>query len=348
MASKLQSCARTAKIFLASAEASYVGGVGLGDPKLAFQYSKNRVFTLIMELRMTETFSCDEQHANRAARAAMGEIAWPTIALAAVLFPAYGGVIAVYAAGGLPIWAATAILAVILYATYTVVHEAVHASISGKSRRLKPLNDALGFIGGQLIGTPFTAHRKEHLAHHAHTNHEGRDPDLRLARGGLGGLLAGTLRALPHQVAYYLKNNWAKASGRDRTVLVAEIVVAIAWRLALAYSLGLTAAVFLLIVANLIGIFITLVLFAWIVHRPHTATERYRDTSSFVFPKPFDTAISSLWLFQNYHAIHHLFPRVPFYRYRQVFRQIEPVMVRQGSPIFRIGAAAPQADADPG
>ncbi len=288
---------------------------------------------------MTDVFSPDEQHANCAARAAMGEVAWPTLVLAVVLLSAYPGVIAAYALGALPISAAAAFLAVIVYATYTVVHEAVHGSISGKAQRLKPLNDALGYIGGQLIGTPFTAHRKEHLAHHAHTNIEGRDPDLRLARGGLGGLLVGTLRALPHQVAYYLDNNWAKASGRDRTVLVAEIVVAIGWRLVLAYSLGLTAAFFLLIVANLIGIFITLVLFAWIVHRPHTATGRYRDTSTFVFPRLFDTVISWLWLFQNYHAIHHLFPRVPFYRYRQVFREIEPVMERRGSPIHRVGGA---------
>ena len=86
------------------------------------------------------------------------------------------------------------------------------------------------------------------------------------------------------------------------------------------------AAFFLLVVANLIGIFVTLVLFAWIVHRPHTETGRYRDTASFVFPTSIDTVVSWLWLFQNYHAIHHLFPRIPFYRYRAVFRQIRPAM----------------------
>ena len=44
-----------------------------------------------------------------------------------------------------------------------------------------------------------------------------------------------------------------------------------------------------------------------------------------------------LWLFQNYHSIHHLFPRVPFYRYPSVFGDIEEIMVARGAPVYHLG-----------
>lgn len=283
----------------------------------------------------------DEKFANGVAREAMGEVAWPTIALAAGAFLAYAGVFAGYLAGLVPLWAATLSIALALYACYTVLHEAVHGSIGGTNRRMKWVNEALGYVSGQLIGTPFIAHRKEHFAHHNHTNHTGRDPDLKLAGGSIRRVIVGTFRALPDQVVYFIENNWQHASRKDRAILITETVVGLGWRIAFGMYLGWTAAIALLVVANLTGIFVTLVFFAWLVHWPHRITGRYRDTGTFVFSGTLDTVISWLWLwlFQNYHSIHHLFPRVPFYRYRQVFRQIEPVMQRNGSPIQRFGAA---------
>ena len=42
------------------------------------------------------------------------------------------------------------------------------------------------------------------------------------------------------------------------------------------------------------------------------------------------------WMFQNYHSIHHLFPRVPFYKYAELFEEIEDVMVAKQAPIYNI------------
>jgi hypothetical protein len=43
-----------------------------------------------------------------------------------------------------------------------------------------------------------------------------------------------------------------------------------------------------------------------------------------------------IWVNQNYHSIHHLFPRVPFYRYPALFNDIERIMVAKGAPIYRL------------
>jgi fatty acid desaturase len=34
----------------------------------------------------------------------------------------------------------------------------------------------------------------------------------------------------------------------------------------------------------------------------------------------------------------HVFPRVPFYRYRRIFDEIEDVMIARGAPIYRLGS----------
>jgi len=49
------------------------------------------------------------------------------------------------------------------------------------------------------------------------------------------------------------------------------------------------------------------------------------------------------WLGQNLHSIHHLFPRVPFYKYHALHRDIEPVLQAQGTPIIGIFSREPVA-----
>lgn len=40
------------------------------------------------------------------------------------------------------------------------------------------------------------------------------------------------------------------------------------------------------------------------------------------------------WFGQSLHSIHHAFPRVPFYRYHALFREIESVMRAHGAPMI--------------
>jgi len=93
----------------------------------------------------------------------------------------------------------------------------------------------------------------------------------------------------------------------------------------------------LTVLANLLGNFIIVALFAVAVHHPNTERGRYLDTSTIILPAWINGPVTWLWLFQNYHSIHHLFPRVPFYRYRAVFDRIADIMAARGAPIHRIG-----------
>ncbi|MEM9704935.1 MAG: fatty acid desaturase [Pseudomonadota bacterium] len=278
----------------------------------------------------------NEAGANRAARRHMGDVAWPTVALFVFCLVGYVSALALTALGIVGPVSGFLATAFLVYLSYTIVHEAVHGSIHGSEKSLKWASDAMGYICAQFFGLAFTIHRKEHLAHHRNTNAHGEDPDLALVTGGLIGLLRGALIALPMQVKYYLDNHWATASKREKAIIFAEYSVMISWRIGFIAVAGWKVSLLLLLGATLLGILMLLLSFAWIVHRSFDVTGRYKDTSTIIFPEPFDTVISWLWLFQNYHSIHHLFPRVPFYRYRRLFREIEEIMVANGAPILRI------------
>ena len=279
----------------------------------------------------------EEARANAAARARMGAVAWPTMALGVAVLIGYGLVLAAAMSGAVPLWGALIASALLYYPSYTVTHEAVHGNIGGKSKSLEWLNSLFGYASAQINGAAFTTHRKEHLAHHRYTNKPGRDPDLYISDGRFISVIKGAFVALTVQLTFYLRSNWQDASLMERAAVVLEYGTMIAWRLAIV-ALGFwDVALVVFILGSFGGLVLLLTLFAWLVHRPYDVVGRYRDTSTIIFPRPIDGLVSWLWLFQNYHSIHHLFPGVPFYRYRDVFADDEDIMLANGAPIMRVG-----------
>ena len=49
-------------------------------------------------------------------------------------------------------------------------------------------------------------------------------------------------------------------------------------------------------------------------------------------------------MFQNFHLIHHLFPRIPFYLYPNAFRSLKPVLEKEHAHIYEFGAAKTRGD----
>ena len=76
--------------------------------------------------------------------------------------------------------------------------------------------------------------------------------------------------------------------------------------------------------------------FAYLVHEPHEATDRYRDTNIFIFKNWGHKLITWAYCFQNYHLIHHLYPRIPFYRYPEVYDEVKPILEGEKSNIIEV------------
>jgi fatty acid desaturase len=82
----------------------------------------------------------------------------------------------------------------------------------------------------------------------------------------------------------------------------------------------------LYVIPSIIGIGLLVTWFQWLPHQPNTSTDRYLNTRVYTWLFSTFTLIE-----QDHHLIHHMFPRIPFYRYRTVYRRIRPSLVEHGA-----------------
>ncbi|MEH6568679.1 MAG: fatty acid desaturase [Halioglobus sp.] len=276
-----------------------------------------------------------DQKARKIAKTYMGDVAWPTVILGCVVFASYFATPLLVANGILPLFVALPIMVLLTYAAYTVMHEAAHGSINGSQTSLRWLNELMGYGAGLVFMVPLTAHRHEHLAHHRNTNDPEMDPDYPVSGISESGFRAAkiTLSLLWSNYRYYIKHRWNCAPKSQNLRFCLEIALAVGLRLVfMAQGLWFEGFV-LFFLGGLGGAILLMYLFAYLPHRPYNSTERYENTATFVIPGVFGKLVTVLWGFQNYHSIHHLFPRVPFYKYRAVFDEIEETMAAKRAPV---------------
>lgn len=279
-----------------------------------------------------------DQRARSAAQTYMGRLAWPTIVMGLLAVVSYVATPFLVVSGQLSFIFGAALMVLLTYMSYTVLHDAAHGSINGSHKSLRWVNEAMGYLAAWVLGIPLTAHRHEHLAHHRNTNHAEDDPDhvvANMARSPLHAVWA-AIRVVSGQYSYYMKHRWAVSPKSQNLRFCIEVAMALGLRiLFVVFGLG-WEGVALFTVAGIGGVMVLMYLFAYIVHVPHDKMGRYHDTSTIIAPKFCNTLVTCLWGFQNYHSIHHLFPRVPFYQYRKLFDEIGDIMIARGAPVYSV------------
>ncbi|MEN9646405.1 MAG: hypothetical protein RL238_3074 [Actinomycetota bacterium] len=277
-----------------------------------------------------------------------GRVAWPTVLLCLALLAGYTGAIVGWATGVLPLWAGFIINAAITYAFYTVHHDANHKAISGRQERWRWLDTACGAIAAVPLQLSFKGWSAEHLRHHAYTNDPARDPDFQVA-GPLSAIpikwmmanVFGIIGALPYgdrlvgKIVAKMVPAGAAPAGEPNQRLKQEqkrirryqrigFIALIA-----SIPLGLFVPTFFLWwLPGRVGVLILVIFFQWMPHVPYDDTSRYKNTR-------INTFLGSTWLLfqQDYHLIHHLYPTVPWYRYRAVYREVRPLLEAEGARI---------------
>ncbi len=274
---------------------------------------------------------------GEAARALSPAIAWPTIALTALLVPSHLALIAFGLSGAVPVWWLTLPLGVSAYLHYTPAHEAIHRNIV-RSRRFDPANRAIGWWAALLSGMTWPLLLRTHLAHHAHTN-GARDPDA-FVQGPLWRLFA--MAALSVWTNLVPVPFWTLLYGKDGPKLgyldAWKVMRAHEWRRhQIAHGLmcaGVWGAVLtgygveafaLYVVPATIGRLLMGIFLSWLPHRPFVPGDRYKATT---LRKGRLIAILSVG--HSMHLVHHLWPRVPFYRYQRLYRALAPVLHDRG------------------
>lgn len=295
-----------------------------------------------------ESFIQQSKYADKTARKYVGGIGNPTLALLLASYVGFAGSIFLFGFDIISPFLATLLVAVFTYFSYTPLHEAVHSNIHGGNENFRWLNDACGYLGGQLIAVSYRSHRLEHFAHHRHTNVVNKDPDIIIssfAKGPLHALFA-ALGFLGLQNSYLAKNYWKKVSNRERAIYCLEIITLIGWRVLLIvcliafFATGLLETLTVILGGYYIGAFFTVYWFAYRPHHPYNKQKRFENTASLIMPR-WLRFIEWFWLGQNLHSIHHLYPRVPFYRYRALHNEIEPTLRSHQTPIIGIYSRRP-------
>ena len=250
-----------------------------------------------------------------------------TLVLELELFALFFVATGLTVAGLIPMWLGALGNTVFLYALYTVVHEAVHANISSRRKELRWIDTVAGIIACAPLFLNYHQHKRQHMAHHAHTN-EDSDPDI-YARGSFLGWIL--LRLPAALINYFNPVQQYRDCQRFNCTRREHVYTFISFATHAAIVIGLVVAgywrevLFLWFVPWWIGQTVMLTFFTWTPHHDHHETGRYRNTRVSLFP-----FANFLLQGQNYHLIHHMMPAIPYYRYKPVFDELRPVLEARG------------------
>jgi beta-carotene hydroxylase len=291
----------------------------------------------------------DFRSATVRARAHETNIAWPTIVLCVIVVAGFWTTAWLAASGALSLWWAVPINALLAYAAYTPAHEAVHGNVHRIPGRAQSegtwLNNVVGALASSALLHNFPMHQLSHLAHHAHTNDPARDPDHWMAVRGLHRVLFKAFSLIGAHYFAELRLCIARRSDGKRRIIMGVMQnmlwLSLVALLAVAYDPW--AALAATVLSAWLGSAILAWAFDWLPHVPHTSRERFFDTRVTLFPVAVNGLLTRLFLFQNYHHIHHLWPRIPFHRYQRVHQELEDFLAAQGVAIDRWGDSTPLA-----
>ena len=252
-------------------------------------------------------------------------VAWWTLGLFVGCVVVWVSLMVMTLWGVLSLWVGLPLLSIFSFVAFTPMHDASHRSIA----RARWVNEVVGRCCALLLAAPFPAFRYVHLEHHKHTNHDEKDPDMWSGRGPVWLL---PLRWLTQDLHYYVVylSNWSKRSKAERWETVLTLCALVTLVGGLLY-MGASLFVLCWLCSARVGIGILAYSFDYLPHKPHHITsseDRYKAT--LVRPSPL---LTPLFLYQNYHLIHHLYPGVPFYRYGEIWRAQKDFLIAQGTEV---------------
>ncbi len=244
------------------------------------------------------------------------QVAWPTVFLFLVSTIVFVGTTSLAVQGELAMTVGMLINSVCLYNLFSVFHDASHSAVS-RNRRL---NDTIGYLSFGLLSPhmPFNVLRSIHMIHHKNANSESDIADTYVTRGPWWLL---PLRWLTLDVSYlrtYWKRRAFRKTGEKAILMLAFSLTAIT--IAVLLWLGYWQELLMLwFIPGRITILLISLVFVYLPHYPHTVTQKEDPYQATSIRKGWEWLLNPLFLYQNYHLVHHLYPAAPFYRMQKIW-----------------------------
>lgn len=262
-------------------------------------------------------------------------IAWQEVGIILTTYAVVIGGVYFGSHGILPYWLVLIASSLAIYAIFTPLHDATHRAVSKNAF----LNDLLGTIAAQPLLPGFTVgiYRYLHLEHHRHTGDPERDPDERMVSAPMPWRFLAIMFIEIHWLAWY----WKSISQRNGWALVRDvtsIVISVGWQAAWLLSPYAWEFFIYFMIPQRLGILITGYFFASIQHPEGVRESEYPIHATRMFSG--GVLARTVMISQSQHLMHHLFPKVPFYRYNRAWKiskpQLEPEGLIWDSPIGKM------------
>ncbi|MGH8539645.1 MAG: fatty acid desaturase [Stenotrophobium sp.] len=237
--------------------------------------------------------------------------------------------------------AAVAILlqTVATFMQFTVLHDGVHRSLARSYPRVNMFvtNIAGAFLGLIGVGAAF---RYVHFKHHRHTNETGSDPDLWSGKG-LRWLMPLHWATADSYYGYVILKDWLIIPLRERVQILFGITVLVSIFGTCAWLGYAREALLYWILPGRLAITWLAFAFNYLPHHPHEVEQRHNPYASTNVREGLEPLSNWIFLYQNYHLIHHLYPSVPFYCYAKIWRNNRSKFVSLGAPVLRWYGSVP-------
>ena len=252
----------------------------------------------------------------------MPKIEWPTLALVLACLCVWAGATTWLVGVSLPLSIILTALSIALFCS--LQHEIIH----GHPFRSRFANEALVFPTLCLV-IPFQRFRETHLAHHTDSllTDPYDDPESNYLDGGdwetlpgpvkailranntlLGRLILGPILA---QIAF-MRDDWHQIRAGDRIVLTGWLWHIPSVSLVLAWVWLAPMPIWAYLIAAYLGLSI-LKIRTFLEHQAHA---RARGRTVIIEDRG---VLAFLFLNNNLHVVHHMHPKVPWYRLRQIY-----------------------------
>jgi len=257
-------------------------------------------------------------------------VAWPTLLLFALAATLWTGSLILVLQGLIPTALAILLQTMAAFMQFTVLHDGVHRSLLRDHPRL---NEIVSGIAGAFLGplVASTAFRYVHFKHHRLTN-ESADPDQWSAQGRF---LGRPLHWMTADLRYFviILRDWSGIPVRERRQMIVGVaLMAVILAACILLGHGWDALLYWLLPARLAILWLAFA-FNYLPHHPHQVEQRHNPYAATNVRAGGEPLMRWLFLYQNYHLIHHLFPSVPFYRYLNIWRENEDAFLRQGAGV---------------
>ncbi len=258
-------------------------------------------------------------------------LAWPT----AALYLGTAGLFALEMAGlfawDWSHWITVPMGAAVTFLMFSVLHESTHHAVSTHTR----LNDLLGHLSVPFVvaWATFPLVKFIHIEHHRNTNEpKSIDPDAWCDEGPWWQLPFRWATVDLWYVIFYLRRLPSRPRAEVAATLTLFTVVIGAFVTLATAGYG-SALLWGYLIPQRFGILVLAWWFDYLPHHGLRTTQRedkYRATRVRVGG---EKVLTPLFVYQNYHLVHHLHPSVPFYRYVRAWKRNEEAYLDRNAAI---------------